>query len=50
MLLYILDLAGVAVFAASGVLASRDRDLLLDRHLILCCTCRSSASPSQTRC
>ncbi len=27
MLLYILDLAGVAVFAASGVLASRDRDL-----------------------
>lgn len=27
MLLYYLDLAGVAVFAASGVLAARDRDL-----------------------
>ncbi len=27
MLLYYLDLAGVAVFAASGVLATRDRDL-----------------------
>ena len=27
MLFYYLDLAGVAVFAASGVLASRDRDL-----------------------
>ncbi len=27
MLLYFLDLAGVAIFAASGVLAARDRDL-----------------------
>jgi uncharacterized membrane protein YeiH len=27
MLLYYLDLAGVAVFAVSGVLAARDRDL-----------------------
>ncbi|MEW6490419.1 MAG: TRIC cation channel family protein [Thermodesulfobacteriota bacterium] len=27
MLLYYLDLAGVAVFAASGVMAARDRDL-----------------------
>ena len=27
MLLYYFDLAGVAVFAASGVLAARDRDL-----------------------
>src|SRR5690606_28474789 len=35
MLLYYLDLAGVAVFAVSGVLAARDRDLDLFGVLVV---------------